>query len=200
VRLGNPQLAKAAKRGVAALRANARQFAVNVLPIIEEIERAGITSHNAIAAKLNERNVRTARGGKWTHVQVGAVLRPFEQARGRRRRLAWTLAFEHHEDRTPTHGYAATREAAMGRWRRVGGNDAFPEPNHATIDRNPQYAHRKRRPAPAGRHLETRGTTWNQCLSTARPSCGMSGLNLLPCSGISPGRVCSLAQSLALFS
>jgi hypothetical protein len=24
-----------------------------------------------------------------------------------------TLAFGHHEDRTPTHGYAATREAAM---------------------------------------------------------------------------------------
>jgi hypothetical protein len=77
-RLGNPQLAKAAKRGTAAVRANARRFAANVLPIIEEIERAGITSHNAIAAKLNERNVRTARGGKWTHVQVGAVLRPFE--------------------------------------------------------------------------------------------------------------------------
>jgi hypothetical protein len=34
--------------------------------------------HNAIATKLNERNVRTARGGKWIHVQVGAVLRPFE--------------------------------------------------------------------------------------------------------------------------
>ncbi|OLB77899.1 MAG: resolvase [Alphaproteobacteria bacterium 13_2_20CM_2_64_7] len=79
-RLGNPQLAKAAKRGTAAVKANARQFAANVLPIIEEIERAGITSHNAIAAKLNERNVRTARGGKWTHVQVGAVLRPFEHA------------------------------------------------------------------------------------------------------------------------
>jgi hypothetical protein len=34
----------------------------------------------------------------------------------------WTLAFGHHEDRTPTHGYAATREAAMAafakRWRR----------------------------------------------------------------------------------
>jgi hypothetical protein len=34
----------------------------------------------------------------------------------------WTLAFGHHEDRTPTHGYAATREAAMGAfaksWRR----------------------------------------------------------------------------------
>jgi len=25
----------------------------------------------------------------------------------------WTLAFGHHEGRTPTHGYAATREAAM---------------------------------------------------------------------------------------
>jgi len=25
----------------------------------------------------------------------------------------WTLIFEHHQGRTPTHGYAATREAAM---------------------------------------------------------------------------------------
>jgi hypothetical protein len=25
----------------------------------------------------------------------------------------WTLMFGHHEDRTPTHGYAPTREAAM---------------------------------------------------------------------------------------
>src|SRR5262245_2759597 len=34
----------------------------------------------------------------------------------------WTLAFGHHEDRTPTHGYEPTREAAMGAfaksWRR----------------------------------------------------------------------------------
>jgi hypothetical protein len=34
----------------------------------------------------------------------------------------WTLAFGHHEDRTPTHGYAETREAAMtafaNSWRR----------------------------------------------------------------------------------
>jgi hypothetical protein len=37
-------------------------------------------------------------------------------------RIMWTLAFGHHEDRTPTHGYVATREAAMGAfaksWRR----------------------------------------------------------------------------------
>jgi hypothetical protein len=25
----------------------------------------------------------------------------------------WTLAFGHHEDRTPTHGYAVTQEAGM---------------------------------------------------------------------------------------
>jgi hypothetical protein len=25
----------------------------------------------------------------------------------------WTLSFGHHEDRIPTHGYEATREAAM---------------------------------------------------------------------------------------
>ena len=34
----------------------------------------------------------------------------------------WTLTFGHYEDRTPTHGYAATREAAMAAfaksWRR----------------------------------------------------------------------------------
>jgi hypothetical protein len=34
----------------------------------------------------------------------------------------WTLCYGHHEDRTPTHGYEATREAAMAAfaksWRR----------------------------------------------------------------------------------
>jgi hypothetical protein len=34
----------------------------------------------------------------------------------------WTLAFQHHEDRTPTHGYEPTRDAAMAAfaksWRR----------------------------------------------------------------------------------
>jgi DNA invertase Pin-like site-specific DNA recombinase len=79
-RLGNPDIAEVAKRGRAALKANARRFAANVRPIIEEIKRNGITSHNAIAAKLNERNVRTARGGTWTHVQVGAILHPFDGA------------------------------------------------------------------------------------------------------------------------
>jgi DNA invertase Pin-like site-specific DNA recombinase len=79
-RLGNPNLPEAAKRGVAAIQANARRFAANVRPIIEEIMRTGVISHNAIAAKLNERNVKTARGGRWTHMQVGAILHPFAGA------------------------------------------------------------------------------------------------------------------------
>jgi DNA invertase Pin-like site-specific DNA recombinase len=79
-RLGNPDITEVSKRGRAALKANARRFAANVRPIIEEIMRAGVTSHNAIAARLNERNVRTARGGVWTHVQVGAILHPFDGA------------------------------------------------------------------------------------------------------------------------
>jgi hypothetical protein len=38
------------------------------------------------------------------------------------RPLMWALAYGHHEDRSPTHGYGATREAAMAAfaksWRR----------------------------------------------------------------------------------
>jgi hypothetical protein len=51
---------------------------------------------------------------------VGCILRVHAAPVG----APWmsTLAFGHHEDRTPTHGYAATREAAMAafakRWRR----------------------------------------------------------------------------------
>ena len=40
------------------------------MPCQDRFVRAGATSHNAIAAKLNERNVRTARGGVWTHAPM----------------------------------------------------------------------------------------------------------------------------------
>jgi hypothetical protein len=32
----------------------------------------------------------------------------------------WTLAFGHHEDRSPTHGYAGTREEAMAAFAKSG--------------------------------------------------------------------------------
>jgi hypothetical protein len=52
----------------------------------------------------------------------------------------WTLAFGHHEDRTPTHGYEATREAALaafaeswrGRSAVVNGSLMAPECNALT--------------------------------------------------------------------
>ena len=33
----------------------------------------------------------------------------------------WTLAYGHHEDRTPAHGYEPTREAAMAAFAKSGG-------------------------------------------------------------------------------
>ena len=74
IRLGNPLLSQAAALGTAAGKAAANQRAARVLPIIRELRAEGITSANAIAAKLNERHVPAARGGRWTHVQVAAVL------------------------------------------------------------------------------------------------------------------------------
>jgi hypothetical protein len=57
----------------------------------------------------------------------GVVIgRIFKVRLGGRTPWMWTLAFGHHEDRTPTHGYEATREAAMAAfaksWRREGGS------------------------------------------------------------------------------
>ncbi len=51
-------------------------FAADVLPITQEIQQEGITSHYHIALVLNERNIPTARGGRRQGVQVGRVLRP----------------------------------------------------------------------------------------------------------------------------
>jgi hypothetical protein len=53
-------------------------------------------------------------------VVVGRIMRAAASPEGSP--WMWTLAFGHHEDRTPTHGYEATREAAMAAfaksWRR----------------------------------------------------------------------------------
>jgi hypothetical protein len=47
-----------------------------------------------------------------------------------------TLAFGHHEDRTPTHGHEATREAAMTHLRRAGGGNDQEAPRHSVLLRN----------------------------------------------------------------
>lgn len=73
-RLGNPRIDRAAVMGRAVLKEANASYAANVLPIIREIQAAGFSSANAVAAKLNERKVPTRRGGRWSHVQVGAIL------------------------------------------------------------------------------------------------------------------------------
>jgi DNA invertase Pin-like site-specific DNA recombinase len=73
--LGNrTNLPDAQAKGAAANRAAADAFAANVLPIIRQIEASGLTGHRAIAAALNARGIRTARGGAWHDSTVRNLL------------------------------------------------------------------------------------------------------------------------------
>jgi DNA invertase Pin-like site-specific DNA recombinase len=74
MRLGNPRLSEAQARGTASTKAAADQFAANILPVIREIQKEGVTSAAGIAAALNKRGITTARGKEWRNVQVAAVL------------------------------------------------------------------------------------------------------------------------------
>lgn len=74
MKLGGPKLAQARKAGVKAIEANADRHAVNVLPIIREVQRAGAKSLRAIAEGLNARGIPTARSGRWQAMTVSNVL------------------------------------------------------------------------------------------------------------------------------
>jgi hypothetical protein len=75
VRLGNPRAPEAGKIGAAAVKASAKRFAANVLPVIREIQASGVRTYAAIADKLNERRLTTRRGGSWSPPAIveGAV-------------------------------------------------------------------------------------------------------------------------------
>jgi len=65
-KLGNRRnAAEAAALGRKVQTAEAEAFAANVLPIIEAIRASGICDLRGLAAALNSRGVRTARGGRW---------------------------------------------------------------------------------------------------------------------------------------
>ena len=68
-----------AKMGAAANRGKARQFAMNVLPVINDIRKAGVTTLDGIAGALNARGVATARDGQWYAATVRNVL-AYQQA------------------------------------------------------------------------------------------------------------------------
>lgn len=66
VKLGNrTNLREAQRKGLEERMRRADQFATNVLPIIQSIKDAGITTYAGIAYALNVRGIATARGGNW---------------------------------------------------------------------------------------------------------------------------------------
>jgi hypothetical protein len=75
VKLGCPHPERGAALGAAAQKASADRFAANVRPIIDKIRAAGVVSLHGIAAELNERQIKTERGGLWHATTVRNVLR-----------------------------------------------------------------------------------------------------------------------------
>jgi DNA invertase Pin-like site-specific DNA recombinase len=73
-KLGNPRAAESVGKARAAHKAAADQFAANVLPIIREIQATGEPSLRKIAASLNARAVRPARGNQWGASSVRNLL------------------------------------------------------------------------------------------------------------------------------
>jgi DNA invertase Pin-like site-specific DNA recombinase len=73
--LGNrTNLAEACAKGTAANKKAADAFAANVLPVVRQIQAAGVSGLQHIADALNDRGVRTARGGAWHNSTVRNLL------------------------------------------------------------------------------------------------------------------------------
>jgi DNA invertase Pin-like site-specific DNA recombinase len=74
VKLGNPRAAETIGKAHDAARAAADRFAENVVPIVREIQASGLATLRDIAAALNARGARTARGGRWHSTTVRNLL------------------------------------------------------------------------------------------------------------------------------
>ena len=80
-RLGNrTNLRQASLLGAAANATQADRHAANAMPIVRQVQAAGGTTLRAIAAALNARGVRTARGGRWHASTVRNLLARREPA------------------------------------------------------------------------------------------------------------------------
>ncbi len=73
---------QASQKGASGNRAKADRFAANALPVIRDIERAGVTTLQGIAEALNARGIRTARGRRWYASTVRNLLVRADQAEG----------------------------------------------------------------------------------------------------------------------
>ena len=52
----------------------AQEFAVGVIPVVQAIRNTGVTTLRAISAALNQRGIRSARGGQWHPSSVANLL------------------------------------------------------------------------------------------------------------------------------
>lgn len=74
-KLGNPTNGTtAAAKGRAVSIQEAERFAATVLPIVQKIQNTGVSSLRGLAIALNNRGVRTARGGQWQVSNVRNLL------------------------------------------------------------------------------------------------------------------------------
>lgn len=73
--LGNrTNLATAQAKGAASNASGADAFAGNVLPVVQQLQNQGVTTFRALADALNNRGVKTARGGEWQAMTVKRLL------------------------------------------------------------------------------------------------------------------------------
>ena len=80
VKLGNPSPARSLAAGQKTITQRGDCYLENLLPIIESIEMAGVTSLNGIARTLAARGVKTARGStRWTAKGVSQYLQRAER-------------------------------------------------------------------------------------------------------------------------
>lgn len=77
-KLGGPKLREARQASLRLRLAQADQRAANIVPIIRDVQRAGLTTYRAIAKALNDRGVATARGGQWHASTVRDALQRLE--------------------------------------------------------------------------------------------------------------------------
>src|SRR4029453_19185485 len=74
-KLGNPRnAAAAAATGRIVQTAAADEFVAGLIPVIDAIRRTGATTLDAMTRSLNDRGIRSARGGRWHVSSVSNLL------------------------------------------------------------------------------------------------------------------------------
>jgi len=69
-----PFVAAEQTRGRQTIKAGADTRAKALMPVLDDLRAAGITSFGGLARGLKERGVKTARGGEWTPMQVKRMI------------------------------------------------------------------------------------------------------------------------------